>query len=67
MFARTESGLWLAAIPVLNSAIIIKQVLTGIVDPSFMALSLLMSCVVAAVALQIATRLFEQETVLLSS
>lgn len=67
MFARTESGLWYAAVPVLNSAIIIKQVLTGIVEPSFVALSLLVSCLMAAATLQIATRLFEQETVLLSS
>ncbi|MCS6830594.1 MAG: ABC transporter permease [Armatimonadota bacterium] len=67
MFARTESGLWLAAVPVLNSAIIIKQVLTGVLEPSFMALSLFISCLTAAVALQIAARLFEQETVLLSS
>lgn len=67
MFVRTESGLWLAAVPVLNSAIIIKQVLTGIVDPTFMLLSLFISCLVAAVTLQIATRLFERETILLSS
>ncbi len=67
MFTRTESALWLAAVPVLNSAMIIKQVLTGIVEPSFMVLSLLVSCAVAAIALQIATRLFERETVLLSS
>lgn len=67
MFAHTESGLWYAVVPVLNSAIIIKQVLTGIVEPSFMVLSLLVSVLVAAITLQIATRLFEQETVLLSS
>ncbi|MGC8784270.1 MAG: ABC transporter permease subunit [Armatimonadota bacterium] len=67
MFTRTESALWLAAVPVLNSAMIIKQVLTGIVEPSFMVLSLLVSCAVAAIALQVATRLFERETVLLSS
>lgn len=67
MFVRTESGLWLAAVPVLNSAIIIKQVLTGIVDPTFMLLSLFISCLVAAFTLQIATRLFERETILLSS
>jgi len=67
MFARTESGLWLAAVPVLNSAIIIKQVLTGVMEPSFLLLSLLASCAVAVVSLQVATRLFERETILLSS
>ncbi|GIV21418.1 MAG: sodium ABC transporter [Armatimonadota bacterium] len=67
MFVRTESGLWLAAIPVLNSAIIIKQVLTGIVNPTFLLVSLLLSGLVAVLTLQIATRLFERETVLLSS
>lgn len=67
MFVRTESAIWLSAVPVLNSAIIIKQVLTGIVDTPFVLLSLLISCVVAMVTLQIATRLFERETILLSS
>lgn len=67
MFVRTESAIWLSAVPVLNSAIIIKQVLTGIVDIQFVLLSLLVSCVIAAVTLQIATRLFERETILLSS
>ncbi|MEJ5250845.1 MAG: ABC transporter permease [Chthonomonadetes bacterium] len=67
MFVRTESAIWLSAVPVLNSAIIIKQVLTGIVDVPFVLISLLIACVVAAVTLQIATRLFDRETILLSS
>lgn len=67
MFVRTESALWLSAVPVLNSAVIIKQVLTGIVDVRFVLFSLLVSCVIAGISLQIATRLFERETVLLSS
>lgn len=67
MFVRTESAFWLSAVPVLNSAIIIKQVLTGIVDMRFVLFSLFISCAIAAATLQIATRLFERETVLLSS
>lgn len=67
MFVRTDSGIWPAMVPILNSAMIIKQVLTGILDPTFVALSLLMSALVAIVSLQVATRLFERETVLLSS
>ncbi len=67
MFVRTESSLWVAAVPVLNSALIIKQVLTGIVDAQFVLLSFAASCVVAVISVQIATRLFEKETVLLSS
>lgn len=67
MFVRTESTIWLSAVPVLNSAVIIKQVLTGIVDVRFVLLSLLVSCAIAGISLQIATRLFEQETVLFSS
>ena len=67
MFVRTESAIWLSVVPVLNSAIIIKQVLTGIVDIQFVLFSLLVSCAIAAVTLQIATRLFERETILLSS
>ena len=67
MFVRTESAIWLSVVPVLNSAIIIKQVLTGIVDIQFVLFSLLVSCAIAAITLQIATRLFERETILLSS
>lgn len=67
MVVRTDSGIWPAMVPILNSAMIIKQVLTGILDPAFVALSLLMSALVAIVSLQVATRLFERETVLLSS
>lgn len=67
MFARTESGLWLAGVPILNSAMIIKQVLTGVLDPLFVTTSLLASALVAVVSLHIATRLFERETILLSS
>jgi hypothetical protein len=36
-------------------------------EPSFLLLSLLASCAVAVVSLQVATRLFERETILLSS
>ncbi|MCS7309492.1 MAG: ABC transporter permease [Armatimonadota bacterium] len=67
MFARTESGLWLAMVPILNSAMTIKQVLTGVLDPLFVSVSLLVSGLVAIVSLQVATRLFDRETVLLSS
>lgn len=67
MFVRTESTIWLSAVPVLNSAVIIKQVLTGIVDVRFVLFSLLVSGAIAGISLQIATRLFERETVLLSS
>lgn len=67
MFVRTDAGIWPAMVPILNSAMIIKQVLTGMLDPTFVALSLLLSALVAIVSLQIATRLFERETVLLSS
>jgi len=67
VFVRTESAIWLSVVPVLNSVIIIKQVLTGIVDIQFVLFSLLVSCAIAAVTLQIATRLFERETILLSS
>ncbi|MGQ9738818.1 MAG: ABC transporter permease [Armatimonadota bacterium] len=67
MFVRTESAIWLSAVPVLNSAVIIKQVLTGIVDMRFVLFSLLVSCGIAGISLQTATRLFERETVLLSS
>lgn len=67
MFARTESGLWLAGVPILNSAMIIKQVLTGVLDPAFVTISLLASALVAVVSLHVATWLFERETILLSS
>lgn len=67
MLVRTESAMWVALLPVLNSAVILKQVLTGIVDAPFVGLSLVASGLVAAAALHLATRLFERETILLSS
>jgi len=67
IFVRTESALWVAAVPVLNSAVIIKQVLTGIVDAPLVLLSFSASCVVAVVSVHIATHLFEREKILLSS
>lgn len=67
MLVRTESSLWVALLPVLNSAVILKQVLTGIVDAQFVGLSLIASGLVAIIAMQIAARLFERETILLSS
>jgi len=57
----------LALVPVLNAALIIKQALVGSFDPRFIALAFLASLVYAAAALFFATRLFQNEAVLIKA
>lgn len=57
----------LALVPVLNAALIIKQALAGSFDTGFIALAFLASLVYAAAALVFATRLFQNEAVLIKA
>ena len=57
----------LALVPVLNAALIIKQALAGSFDAGFIALAFLASLVYAAAALLFATRLFQNEAVLIKA
>jgi len=57
----------LALVPVLNAALIIKQALAGSFDAGFIALAFLASLVYAAASLVFATRLFQNEAVLIKA
>jgi len=65
MVAGAEAPRVMAVIPVLNASLIIKQALSGTVDPVFMGLALATSLAYAALAVAVCTRLFERESVLL--
>jgi sodium transport system permease protein len=65
MVTGTEAPRAMAAVPVLNASLIIKQALTGSTDPAFVALALAASLLYAGVAVVICARLFERESVLL--
>lgn len=57
----------LALVPVLNAALIIKQALAGSFDAGFIALAFLASLAYAAASLAFATRLFQNEGVLIKA
>ncbi len=65
MFTGTEAPKAMAAIPILNASLIIKQALTASVDPGFVVLALAASIVYAGLAVAICARMFERESVLL--
>ena len=67
MFVTTDSSLATALVPVLNSSIVIKQVLAGVTDTRFLIVAMASSAAYAALALLISVRLFESERVLLKS
>lgn len=67
MFMTTEAAKTTALIPILNASIIIKQALSGSYDPVFIGLAFAVSVVYAALALTIATRLFQKESVLIKA
>jgi len=59
-----ELNAHLALIPVLNTSLVSKEILTGTYHWHYIALIFASSCVYAAVALTFAVRLFEREDVL---
>jgi len=65
MVAGAEAPRVMAVVPVLNASLIIKQALSGTVDPVFMGLALATSLAYAGLAVAVCTRLFERESVLL--
>ncbi len=58
---------FLALVPILNAALIIKQALTGSYDLVFIGLALAASALYAAAALLFATKLFQKESVLIKT
>ncbi|MBM3493850.1 MAG: ABC transporter permease [Armatimonadetes bacterium] len=65
MVMGAEAPRAMAAVPVLNASLIIKQALTGSTDPAFLVLALAASVLYAGIAVAICTRLFDRENVLL--
>ncbi len=65
MFTGSEAPKAMAAIPILNASLIIKQALTASVDPGFVVLALSASIVYAGLAVAVCARMFERESVLL--
>ena len=64
MVLGQESPLALSLVPVLNTALSMKQVLAGIFNLPFLALSLASSVIYALVSLKLAIAMFERESVL---
>ncbi len=64
---KTESPLWWALVPVTNSGLVLKQALSGIVNPTFVAVACGASLLYAAVAIFYARTVFEKESVLLKA
>ncbi len=56
-----------ALVPVLNTGLVIKQSLSGIVNPLFIGAALLSAFVYAAIAIAISVKLFNNEKVLLKT
>lgn len=59
-----EGGLLISLIPILNTAMVMKQVLSDMIRPDFIALATLSSLAYAAVALRLVVALFEREKIL---
>lgn len=60
----SEGGLLISLIPILNTAMVMKQVLSDMIRPDFIALATISSLVYAAAALRLVVALFEREKIL---
>jgi sodium transport system permease protein len=67
MLLKTESPLWWALVPVTNSGLVLKQALSGIVNPTFVAVACGASLLYATLAIFYARSVFEKESVLLKA
>ncbi len=67
MMVKADSGLSFALVPVLNATLVLKQALSGAVNPSFMVVAVLASVFYAGIALTFAVKLFQKESVLLKA
>jgi len=59
-----ESGLGLSLVPILNTAMVMKQVLTNLIRPDFILLATTSSLIYAGLALRLVVSLFERESIL---
>jgi len=67
MMMKSEASWTLALIPVMNATMVLKQALSSTFDPVFIAVASLASIGYALLAILFATRLFENERVLLKA
>lgn len=67
MFMKAEAPLYWTLVPVTNAAMIVKQALEGVVNPTFLVLAILTSLIYAAVAVLFAARAFQKEEILLKA
>ncbi len=59
-----EGGWQLSLVPILNTAMVMKQVLSGMIRPDFIAIATISSLLYAAAALRLVVSLFEREKIL---
>jgi len=62
-----EAGIGFSLVPVLNTALVMKQVLAGRFDLPFLALALVSSAIYAGIAMKLSTLMFEREDMLFRS
>jgi ABC-type Na+ efflux pump permease subunit len=67
MFVKTEASWPFALVPILNAALVLKQAIANTFDARFILLAAGASVAYASLALWLATRLFEKESVLLKA
>jgi sodium transport system permease protein len=67
MFLKADSGIGYALVPILNAALVLKSSLDGSFLPLFIAVACIASLCYAAIALIVAVRMFEKESVLLKA
>ncbi len=67
LILKAEAPWPLALAPILNAALALKQALNGSLDPTFALLAVAASAAYASLAMAFATRLFQQESVLLKA
>lgn len=63
-YTDLASARWISAIPILNTAVGVRQALLGQVDPIGMLITISVSGVLALIAIRIAVELFKREQVL---
>ncbi|MEZ5275347.1 MAG: ABC transporter permease [Opitutaceae bacterium] len=59
-----EGGQFLSLVPILNTAMVMKQVLSDMIRPDFIALATISSLVYAGLALRLVVALFQKESIL---
>ncbi len=59
-----ENNLGLSFVPILNTALAMKQVLAGLTNPAFLAIAVISSALYAALAMRLAVWMFERESIL---